>query len=91
VLSDSSRQVVVECFLGLRLNEHFPSLTLPYQGERVLPLGEPEDDEADLENSPPSTLKDKVGSKRNGCLNQPISGNASANPRLLAVSILKKK
>jgi hypothetical protein len=61
VLSDSSRQVVVECFLGLRLNEHFPSLTLPYQGERTLPLGEAEDDEADLENSPPSTLKDKAG------------------------------
>ncbi len=60
VLSDYSRQTVVECFLGLRLNEHFPSLTLPYQGERSLPLGEVEDDEADLENSPPSTLKDKV-------------------------------
>jgi len=60
VLSDYSRQTVVECFLGLRLNDHFPSLTLPYQGDGNLPLGEPEDDEADLENSPPSTLKDKA-------------------------------
>lgn len=29
VLSDSTRQLIIEMFLGLRLNQHFPSLKFP--------------------------------------------------------------
>ena len=46
----------MECFLGLKLKEHFPSVALkPSQ----CPVDESEDDEADLEPSF-STLRDKV-------------------------------
>lgn len=59
VLSDYTRQGVVECFLGLRLKEHFPSIDL-HAGQQPLPLNESEDDEADLESTAPFSLKEKV-------------------------------
>ena len=50
VLSDHTRQGVVECFLGLRLKEHFPSVSLD-PDQQPLPLDESEDDETDLGTS----------------------------------------
>ena len=61
VLSDYTRQGVVECFLGLKLKEHFPSVSIA-TGQQPLPLDESEDDEADLESAAPGSLKDKVDS-----------------------------
>ena len=61
VLSDYTRQGVVECFLGLKLKEHFPSVSIA-TGQLPLPLNESEDDEADLEFAAPGNLKDKVES-----------------------------
>lgn len=61
VLSDFTRQTVVECFLGLRLKDHFPNLTLTYPGEQGVPMeNDNEEDEQDLDESPPATLRDKV-------------------------------
>ncbi len=59
VLSDYTRQGVVECFLGLKLKEHFPSVAIT-SGQLPLPLSESEDDEADLELGAPGNLKEKV-------------------------------
>lgn len=50
VLSDATRQVVVECFLGLRLRSHFPTQALPYGEEEGLPLDEAEEDVLDLDD-----------------------------------------
>ena len=52
-------QVVLECFLGLRLKEHFPNQTLIYGCDSGVPLDEASDDEKDLpdEGLPP---KDKA-------------------------------
>lgn len=52
-------QVVLECFLGLRLKEHFPNQTLVYGFDSGVPLDEASDDEKDLpdEGLPP---KDKA-------------------------------
>ena len=46
VLSDASRQMVIELFLGLRLGQHLPSLKLHYP-----PPGPPEDPESDTEEA----------------------------------------
>ena len=62
VLSDYTRQTVVECFLGLRLKDHFPNLKLTYPGEQEVPLEDVEEDEADLDESPPTTMTSKVRS-----------------------------
>lgn len=51
VLSDAARQVVLECFLGLRLKEHFPSQALAYGNEEGVPLNESEDDLSEVEDS----------------------------------------
>ena len=59
VLSDYTRQGVVECFLGLKLKEHFPTVSMA-NIQQPLPLNESEDDEADLESVAPGNIKDKV-------------------------------
>ena len=46
VLSDSSRQMVIELFLGLRLAQHLPSL---HQRLHYPPPGPPEDPESDAD------------------------------------------
>ena len=43
VLADSTRQLIVEMFLGLRMVQHFPSLRLPYNDATPL------EDETDTE------------------------------------------
>lgn len=43
VLADSTRQLIIEMFLGLRLNQHFPSARFLYS-ERL-----PQQDETDTE------------------------------------------
>lgn len=45
VLADSTRQLIIEMFLGLRLNQHFPSARFPYNE----PL--PQQDETDTEGN----------------------------------------
>lgn len=45
VLADSTRQLIIEMFLGLRLNQHFPSARFPYS-ERL-----PQQDETDTEGT----------------------------------------
>lgn len=45
VLADSSRQLIIEMFLGLRLTQHFPSARFPY----TEPL--PQQDETDTEGN----------------------------------------
>ena len=45
VLADSTRQLIIEMFLGLRLNQHFPSVRFPYSE----PL--PRQDETDTEGT----------------------------------------
>ena len=46
MLSDSSRQMVIELFLGLRLAQHLPSL---HQRLHYPPPGPPEDPESDAD------------------------------------------
>lgn len=61
VLSDSTRQVVVECFLGLRMKEHFPSISTTAESagaQQIVPSEESEDEEAESESS--QLNKDKV-------------------------------
>ena len=61
VLSDAARQVVLECFLGLRLKEHFPSQSLAYGNEEGVPLDESEDDLRELEEGgAPAAIENKV-------------------------------
>ena len=45
MLADSSRQLIIEMFLGLRLTQHFPSARFPY----TEPL--PQQDETDTEGN----------------------------------------
>jgi hypothetical protein len=53
--------VVVECFLGLRLREHFPSQSLQYGSEVSVPLeGESEEDERDADEIFAAATMDKV-------------------------------
>lgn len=62
VLSDAARQVVIECFLGLRLKEHFPSLAMV--GEEGVPLDESEGDLPEIEDGTPvapGAKEEKVG------------------------------
>lgn len=49
VLADSTRQLIVEMFLGLRLSQHFPSARFPYT--EPLPLQEDSDTEGELSAS----------------------------------------
>ena len=55
VLSDASRQMVIELFLGLRLRQHLPSLQPRYP--TLPPLVDPASDqeEGDEEESPTPT------------------------------------
>lgn len=48
VLADSTRQLIIEMFLGLRLNQHFPSARFPYS--EPLPQQDESDTEGDISN-----------------------------------------
>lgn len=52
MLSDASRQMVVELFLGLRLRQHLPSLRLHYRP--LPPLVDPESEEDEGEEESPT-------------------------------------
>ena len=55
MLSDASRQMVIELFLGLRLRQHLPSLRLHYPAPPAPVDPESEDDEGDEESPIPAS------------------------------------
>ncbi|KAK9827235.1 hypothetical protein WJX81_000601 [Elliptochloris bilobata] len=92
VLSDATRQVVVEMFLGLRLGAHFPSARIPYTDD--LPL-EGESDAGDSEESDEPLLP--PAARQAGM--EPLASEAAlrsearpaARSALLAVSCSQKR
>lgn len=68
VLADSTRQLIIEMFLGLRLNQHFPSVKFPYSE----PL--PRQDETDTEEEESSPVpKQQAVLKQQGVSPQLVS------------------
>ncbi|KAL3148494.1 hypothetical protein ABBQ38_013936 [Trebouxia sp. C0009 RCD-2024] len=68
VLADSTRQLIIEMFLGLRLNQHFPSARFPY----TEPL--PQQDESDTEEEASSPMpKQQAILKQQGVSPQLVS------------------